>query len=68
MKIHSLEREAALGSLVTKETGLSGDEAGRRLSEFGPNEIKEAKKKAAAEAALNAAAEKQAAAEAGSEG
>ncbi|MDP2168587.1 MAG: cation-transporting P-type ATPase [Thermodesulfovibrionales bacterium] len=48
MKIHSLEREAALGSLVTKETGLSGDEAGRRLSEFGPNEIKEAKKKATA--------------------
>ena len=45
MKIHNLTREEVLLTLVTSENGLSEEEAKRRLSEFGFNEIKEAKKK-----------------------
>ncbi|OGW46397.1 MAG: ATPase [Nitrospirae bacterium GWC2_57_9] len=45
MKISSLTREEVLRSLVTSEQGLSEAEAVRRLSDFGPNEITEVKKK-----------------------
>ncbi len=45
MKINSLSKDAVLQSLVTTESGLSEDEARRRLSEFGFNEIKEIRKK-----------------------
>ena len=45
MKINSLSKEEVLLSLVTSEYGLTEDEAKRRLSEFGYNEIKEGKKK-----------------------
>ncbi|MDP3259186.1 MAG: HAD-IC family P-type ATPase, partial [Thermodesulfovibrionales bacterium] len=45
MKIHNLTKEEVLLTLVTSENGLSEEEAKRRLSEFGFNEIKEAKKK-----------------------
>jgi len=45
VKIHNLTREEVLHTLVTSENGLSEEEAERRLSEFGFNEIKEAKKK-----------------------
>ena len=45
MKIHNLTKEEVLRTLVTSENGLSEEEAKRRLSEFGFNEIKEAKKK-----------------------
>ncbi len=45
MKIHNLTKEGVLLTLVTSENGLSEEEAKRRLSEFGFNEIKEAKKK-----------------------
>ncbi|MEK7267211.1 MAG: cation-transporting P-type ATPase, partial [Nitrospirota bacterium] len=44
-KIHNLTKEEVLLTLVTSENGLSEEEAKRRLSEFGFNEIKEAKKK-----------------------
>lgn len=44
MKINSLSKEEALRSLVSSEGGPSGEEAGRRLTEFGYNEIKEVKK------------------------
>jgi sodium/potassium-transporting ATPase subunit alpha len=45
MKINTLTREQVFLSLVTSEHGLSEEEAGRRLREFGPNEISEVKKK-----------------------
>ncbi len=45
MKIHNLPKEEVFRSLVTSENGLTEEEAKRRLSEFGFNEIKEAKKK-----------------------
>ncbi|MBI5025430.1 MAG: cation-transporting P-type ATPase [Nitrospirae bacterium] len=45
MRIHNIPREEALKKLVTKEDGLTDEEALRRLLEFGPNEIKEIKKK-----------------------
>lgn len=45
MKIHNLTKEEVLRTLVTSENGLSEEEAKRRLSEFGFNEIKEARKK-----------------------
>ncbi|MBU4319991.1 MAG: HAD-IC family P-type ATPase, partial [Nitrospinae bacterium] len=45
MKIHNLTKEEVFRTLVTSEQGLSEEEAKRRLSEFGFNEIKEAKKK-----------------------
>ncbi len=41
MKINSLEREEVFLILVTSENGITEDEARRRLSEFGYNEIKE---------------------------
>ena len=44
MKISSLSKDAVFQSLVTTEKGLSDDEAKRRLSEFGFNEIKEIRK------------------------
>jgi sodium/potassium-transporting ATPase subunit alpha len=39
MKIHHLSVEAALASLNTGTDGLSHAEAGRRLQEFGPNQV-----------------------------
>jgi len=44
MKINSLAGKDVLLSLVTAEVGLTETEARRRLSEFGPNEISEARK------------------------
>ncbi len=43
MKISSLTTEAVFQTLVTSETGLSGEEAARRLAEFGPNRIEAVK-------------------------
>lgn len=45
MKINSLTKDEVFRSLVTAETGLSEEEAARRLREFGLNEISEVKKK-----------------------
>jgi sodium/potassium-transporting ATPase subunit alpha len=45
MKINSLSIDEVFKSLVTSEDGLSEEEAKRRLSEFGYNEIEEIKKK-----------------------
>ena len=45
MKIHNLSREEVLRSLITSERGLSEADARRRLHEYGPNEIKEVRKK-----------------------
>ena len=45
MKIQTLEIEEVLSRLVTSGNGLTEEEARRRLSEFGFNEIKEIKKK-----------------------
>jgi len=45
MKIQNLSKEEVLKSLVTSDRGLSEDEAGRRLHEYGLNEIKEVRKK-----------------------
>jgi sodium/potassium-transporting ATPase subunit alpha len=45
MKISTFTREELLASLVTTEQGLEDSEVRRRLSEFGPNEIAEVKKK-----------------------
>jgi len=39
MKIHHLSPDEALKSLISSHDGLSGDEARRRLSEYGPNRI-----------------------------
>lgn len=44
MNINSLTTEEVFKNLVTSENGLSSEEAEKRLSEFGPNEIKEVKK------------------------
>lgn len=44
MKINNLKKEEVLRDLVTSEDGLTEEEAKKRFSEFGPNEIKEAKK------------------------
>lgn len=44
MKINNLQKEDVFKRLVTSENGLSEEEAKRRFSEFGPNEIKEVKK------------------------
>ena len=41
MNINSLTIEEVFKNLVTSENGLSSEEAEKRLSEFGPNEIKE---------------------------
>jgi len=45
MKIQNLSKEEVFKSLVTSERGLSENEAGRRLHEYGLNEIKEVRKK-----------------------
>ena len=45
MNIHNLSKEAVLKSLVTSEQGLSGEEAAKRLREYGANEIKEVRRK-----------------------
>jgi sodium/potassium-transporting ATPase subunit alpha len=45
MKINSLTRDDVLQSLVTSENGLTEEEARKRFLEFGPNEIREVKKK-----------------------
>jgi sodium/potassium-transporting ATPase subunit alpha len=44
MRIHLLSREEVLGALVTSEAGLTQAEAGRRLHEYGFNEIKEVRR------------------------
>ncbi|MGE5839649.1 MAG: cation-translocating P-type ATPase, partial [Deltaproteobacteria bacterium] len=44
MKIHTLTKEEVLRTLVTSEKGLSEKEAGRRLQEYGRNEIREVRK------------------------
>ncbi len=44
MKINNLTKEEVLHNLVTSENGLTEEEAKRRLSEFGLNEIEEVKK------------------------
>lgn len=44
MKIHHLSVDEALSSLKTSLTGLSADEALRRLAEFGPNQVESVKK------------------------
>ena len=53
MKIHNLTKEEVLLTLVTSENGLSEEEAKRRLSEFGFNEIKEARKNLSISDSLN---------------
>ena len=45
MKIQNLTKEEVLTSLITSETGLSEEAAKKRLQEYGPNEIKEVRKK-----------------------
>lgn len=44
MKINNLSKEQVLQSLVTSENGLTEEEAKKRFSEFGPNEIAEIRK------------------------
>lgn len=44
MSWHALSAEEAIKKLNTSSQGLSEEEAKRRLEEYGPNEIKEAKK------------------------
>lgn len=44
MDIHTLTPEAALRSLLTGESGLSPGDAAARLSEYGPNSIRVARK------------------------
>lgn len=45
MKINELSREDVFRTLVTSSQGLTGEEAGRRLVEFGPNAIRAARKR-----------------------
>lgn len=45
MRIHTQSKEEVLQSLVTGIDGLSDEEAGRRLKEYGPNAIREVRKK-----------------------
>jgi sodium/potassium-transporting ATPase subunit alpha len=45
MRIHNLSKEDALKAVITSEYGLSEEEAGRRLYEYGPNKIREIRKK-----------------------
>lgn len=40
---HAMETEELIGALKASEKGLSGEEAKRRLQEFGPNELVERK-------------------------
>jgi len=44
MKIHNLPKEDVLRTLVTSERGLTEEDARARFIEFGPNEIKGARK------------------------
>jgi Ca2+-transporting ATPase len=41
---HSLGIEESVNQLESRDKGLSGDEAGQRLDEFGPNQLEEKKK------------------------
>ena len=45
MKIQNLTKEEVFTSLITSETGLSEEAAKKRFQEYGPNEIKEVRKK-----------------------
>jgi sodium/potassium-transporting ATPase subunit alpha len=45
VKIQNLTGEEVYGALLTSSEGLSEEEAMRRLHEYGPNEIKEVRKK-----------------------
>ena len=45
MKINEQTREEVFRTLVTSSQGLSAEEAGRRLAEFGPNAIRAARKR-----------------------
>jgi len=45
MRINNLSKEDVLKSLLTSAGGLSEDEANRRFVEYGPNEIKEVRRK-----------------------
>jgi sodium/potassium-transporting ATPase subunit alpha len=45
MKIHALTREEALKALASREAGLTSGEARRRLLEYGPNEIRKARRR-----------------------
>jgi sodium/potassium-transporting ATPase subunit alpha len=45
VKIHNLSKEEVLQSLITSWQGLSEEDAGRRLHEYGLNEITEVRKK-----------------------
>ncbi len=48
MRVHNLARGDVLKSLLTGDGGLSEAEALRRLEEYGPNEIKEVRKRSLA--------------------
>jgi sodium/potassium-transporting ATPase subunit alpha len=45
VKIHNLSKEEVLQSLITSEKGLSEGDAGRRLHEYGLNEITEVRRR-----------------------
>ncbi len=45
MKIHAVSREEALQALGSRESGLTAAEAQRRLQEYGPNEIREVRRR-----------------------
>jgi sodium/potassium-transporting ATPase subunit alpha len=45
MKIPNLKKEEVFHALLTSEKGLTDEEAKKRLHEYGPNEIKEVRKK-----------------------
>ncbi|MEW6002423.1 MAG: cation-transporting P-type ATPase [Nitrospirota bacterium] len=45
MRIQNLSKEEVLKSLLTSEKGLTEEDAGRRIHEYGPNEIKEIRKR-----------------------
>jgi sodium/potassium-transporting ATPase subunit alpha len=45
MRIQNLSKEEVIKTLVTSESGLTEEDAGRRLREYGLNEIKEVRKK-----------------------
>lgn len=45
MKIHNLAIPGVFHALVTSYNGLSDEEAGRRLAEFGPNRIEELRRR-----------------------
>jgi len=49
MEWHCMGVREALSELKTSEIGLSSEEAGKRLGEYGPNELKEMKKESALE-------------------